>query len=434
LNADGAREDSPPGEKMYRLIETLYPICRSITGPGVAETLGILARHIPLQIHRIASGSKVFDWTVPKEWSIRDAYVKDRTGKRVIDFKVNNLHVVSYSRPINETMSLEALKAHLHTDPAHPDWIPYRTSYYKEDWGFCLAQTTLDALSEGPYDVCIDSTLADGELIWGEFFLAGSTTDEIVISTHICHPSLANDNLSGISVCVALAEMLMKVPLRYSVRILFIPGTIGSITWLAVNQEKLASIKHGLIAVNLGDAGRLNYKRSRHETAEIDRVVEYLLKAGDHTIRDFSPYGYDERQFCSPGINLPFGCLSRTPYGEFPQYHTSADNLDFVKATALEHSLKTYADVLRTLNRNRYFINLSPMCEPQLGKRGLYEAMGGQSDTKTRQMALLWVLNYSDGKHDLLDIAVKSGLAFDLIADAAELLTRHDLLEAANSR
>lgn len=430
MSAVSAPDKEPAGARMYALIERLYPICRSITGPGVVETLEIIRQEIPVKIHRIASGTEIFDWTVPQEWSIRDAYVKDDKGNRVIDFKANNLHVVNYSRPIHATLPLKALRPHLHTDPAHPAWIPYRTSYYKEDWGFCLSQNALELMSEGSYEVLIDSTLSDGELLWGECFIPGTTTDEIVISTHICHPSLANDNLSGIAVCVELAKLLMAAQRRYSVRMLFIPGTIGSIAWLSMNRERLSRIRHGLVAVNLGDPGMLHYKKSRHETAEIDRVVEHVLKAAGqaHSIMAFSPYGYDERQFSSPGINLPFGCLSRTPYGRFAEYHTSGDNLDFVKPEALAHSLKTYACVLDTLDRNRAFLNLSPMCEPQLGKRGLYDAVGGKSDTKTRQLALLWVLNYSDGKHDLLDIAVKSGLEFDLIADAADLLLGHDLL------
>lgn len=415
---------------MFSLIERLYPICRSITGAGVRQTLDILAEYIPLTVHTIASGTPVFDWTVPKEWQIRDAYVKDEGGRRVIDFQAHNLHVVNYSRPIRQTMSLTSLLPHLHSDPAHPEWIPYRTSYYREDWGFCLAHDALSRLKEGDYEVVIDSTISDGELTWGELYLPGSSDDEIVISTHICHPSLANDNLSGIAVCVELAMQLMSAPPRYSVRFLFIPGTIGSIVWLATNQQRLSKIKHGLIAVNLGDPGHLHYKKSRKGIAEIDRAVEYVLRASDRdfTVRDFSPYGYDERQFCSPGINLPFGCLSRTPYGEFPQYHTSADNLDFIESAALEDSLQTYAAVLDTINRNRRFLNLQPMCEPQLGKRGLYDALGGQSDAKTRQLAMLWVLNYSDGDHDLLDIAARSELPFPLIADTADLLLTHGLL------
>lgn len=418
------------GKSMYDLIERLYPICRSITGPGVAETLEIIGQQIPLEIHEIASGTAVFDWTVPKHWTIRDAFVKNSRGERVIDFRAHNLHVVSYSSPVNKTMRLDELRPHLHSDPAHPAWIPYRTSYYQENWGFCLPHSTLQALPDDDYTVHIDSSLEDGKLIWGECFIPGETSDEIVISTHICHPSLANDNLSGIAVSVALAKSLLSSGSRYSVRILFIPGTIGSIVWLATNVEHLNKIRHGLIAVNLGDSGHLHYKRSRRGDAEIDRVVEYVLKRKGEaaTVVDFSPYGYDERQFCSPGINLPFGCLSRTPYGQFPQYHTSADNLDFVRPEFLEHSLAAYLDIIAILNRNDRYQNLLPMCEPQLGKRGLYSSLGGRSDAKERQMAMLWVLNFSDGDHSLLEIAERAGIDFEVIADTAAVLKEHDLL------
>ena len=419
------------GATMYGLIERLYPICRSITGAGVAETLDIISQQIPLEIHEIASGTAVFDWTVPKQWTIRDAFVKNSRGERVIDFHAHNLHVVSYSCPINTRLRLAELRPHLYSDPEHPDWIPYRTSYYREDWGFCLAHSALEALPDDDYTVCIDSTLEDGKLIWGECFIPGATSDEIVISTHICHPSLANDNLSGIAVSVELAKSLLAATgSHYSIRILFIPGTIGSIVWLATNVGRLQTIRHGLIAVNLGDPGHLHYKRSRRGRAEIDRVVEYVLhrRKDDFAVIDFSPYGYDERQFCSPGINLPFGCLSRTPYGQFPEYHTSADNMDLVKPEALEHSLGAYIEIIRVLNRNGRFQNLQPMCEPQLGKRGLYASIGGRSDAKERQMAMLWVLNFSDGDHSLLDIAERAGIDFDVIADAAEILTQHALL------
>jgi aminopeptidase-like protein len=426
-------DDKGAGVRMSALIEELYPICRSITGDGVRQTLDIIGNSIPLDIHAVPSGTAAFDWTVPKEWKIAEAYVEDEDGRRVIDFADHNLHVVSYSAPVDTVMTLEELQAHLHSDPAHPDVVPYRTSYYKEDWGFCLADAVRAKLKSGKYKVRIDSALFNGELNWGEAFVKGTTEDEIVISTHICHPSLANDNLSGIAVCVELVKAAMRQPSRYSLRVLFIPGTIGSIVWLSTNKARLGRVKHGLIAVNLGDAGSMHYKQSRHESAEIDRAVEHVLKTRvpDHVVRGFSPYGYDERQFCSPGINLPFGCLSRTPYGEFAEYHTSADNLDFVSQASLVHSLQIYRSVLDVLQHNRRFHNLMPECEPQLGKRGLYGALGGKSDTKARQLAMLWVLNYSDSKHDLLDIADRSGISFDLIAEVAHLLVEHRLLREA---
>lgn len=418
------------GRDMHRLIEALYPICRSITGDGVRETLRIVAREIPLSIHEVPSGTKVFDWTVPPEWNIRDAYVKNGRGERVIDFRASNLHVINYSRPVRATMTLDELRPHLFADPAHPDWVPYRTTYYQDNWGFCLSARALAALPDDRYEVCIDSTLADGALTYGECLVPGAGRDEILVSCHICHPSLCNDNLSGIAVASQLLRRLLARRSRYTYRFLFIPGTIGSITWLALNEDKLAAIRHGLVAVNLGDPGKMHYKRSRHGNAEIDQVVEYVLarQGGDHTVLDFEPYGYDERQFCSPGINLAVGCLMRTPHGQFPEYHTSADNLDLVQPAFLVHSLETFWTVFQVLEGNRTYRNLLPKCEPQLGKRGLYEAIGGRSDTKARQMALLWVLNLSDGRHSLLDIAKRARLDIDLVIDAAAALERHDLL------
>lgn len=418
------------GRDMLRLIEALYPICRSITGDGVRESLRILKREIPLSICEVPSGTPVFDWTVPAEWNIRDAYVKNGRGERVIDFRACNLHVVNYSRPVRATLTLDELRSHLFSDPAHPDWVPYRTTYYQDNWGFCLSQRALEALPDGRYEVCIDSTLAAGALTFGECVVPGASGDEILVSCHICHPSLCNDNLSGIAVASQLLRRLLARRSRYTYRFLFIPGTIGSITWLALNEDKLAAIRHGLVAVNLGDPGKMHYKRSRHGNAEIDQVVEYVLarQGGDHTVLDFEPYGYDERQFCSPGINLPVGCLMRTPHGQFPEYHTSADNLDLVQPAFLVHSLETFWTVFQVLEGNRTYRNLLPKCEPQLGKRGLYEAIGGRSDTKARQMALLWVLNLSDGRHSLLDIAKRARLDIDLVIDAAAALERHDLL------
>lgn len=419
------------GAAMVALIARLYPICRSITGNGVRETLRLLQDHIPLEIHEVPSGTPVFDWTVPLEWNIRDAFVKNSRGERIIDFQAHNLHVVNYSRPFRGRMSLADLKPHLHAEAEHPDWIPYRTSYYQDNWGFCLPWTQLQSLPEDDYEVEIDATLQPGHLTYGECFLPGTdpAAGEVLISTHICHPSLANDNLSGIAVVVELIKRLSHSPHRHGYRFILIPGTIGSITWLALNEDRLGAIRHGLVAVNLGDPGMMNYKRSRRGTAAIDRITAHVLgQRGTHRIIDFSPYGYDERQFCSPGIDLPVGSLSRTPYGQFPEYHTSADNLDLIRPEALTQSFETFLAIFEMLERDGTYLNLSPKGEPQLGKRGLYAAIGGRSDTKDRQMALLWVLNQSDGGHSLLDIAERSGIDFALIADAAETLVAHDLL------
>src|SRR6267143_1345630 len=299
LNAQDFQNGFDPvaeGHAMFRLIAEMYPICRSITGDGLRETLRALQRQIPLELREVPTGTQVFDWTVPGE-----------------------------------------LKEHLFTLPAHPDWIPYRTSYYKESWGFCLPQKQLAGLKDEEYEVCIDSTLEDGHLTYGEYFLQGETREEVLISCHACHPSLCNDNLSGIALAISLALRLQSASRRYSYRFLFIPGTIGAITWLAKNEDKTANIKHGLVLTGVGDAGALHYKKSRKGTADVDRAAAHVLKHSGqrHETLEFSPYGYDERQYCSPGINLSVGRLSRTPHGTFPEYHTSADNLEFVHAYRL---------------------------------------------------------------------------------------------------
>jgi aminopeptidase-like protein len=413
------------GEEIYRLIVELFPICRSITGNGVRQTLSRLKQLIPLAVHEVPSGTQVFDWTVPKEWNIRDAYVKDPSGRKIIDFQKSNLHVLNYSVPVKKTVPLGDLKQHLFTLPDHPDWIPYKTLYYMENWGFCLSHNQLLALEDGEYEVCIDSTLADGSLTYGEYFIPGESKDEILISTHVCHPSLANDNLSGVCTAAFLAKHLTGQKLRYSYRFLFIPGTIGAITWLCLNRESVGNIRHGLVLTGVGDAGEITYKRSRRADAEIDRAVQHVLKhrKAEYRIVDFSPYGYDERQYCSPGFNLPVGRLSRTAYGEYSEYHTSADNLDFVRADALGESYSVLVDIIRILEGNSVYSNLAPQCEPQLGKRGLYDQIG------PNQLAMLWVLNLSDGGHSLLDIAETSGIEFPSILAAADALIKSKLIE-----
>jgi aminopeptidase-like protein len=418
------------GELMYELIKDLYPICRSITGNGSRDTLDIIKKTIPLEVHEIPTGTQVFDWTVPREWNIRDAYIQNLAGERIVDFHKSNLHVVGYSVPVKKKLSLTELKNHLYTLPDYPDWIPYRTSYYKEQWGFCLSHKQLLALEESDYEVCIDASLDQGHLTYGEFYLAGEQPDEILISCHICHPSLCNDNLSGIALAVFLAHHLSQCSRRYSYRFLFTPGTIGSITWLALHQSQAQRIQGGLVLACVGDAGTSTYKKSRQETAEIDRAVLHVLKhtGQEYTVLEFSPYGYDERQFCSPGFNLPVGCLMRTPYGQYPQYHTSADDLDFIQPQALADSFSKCLAVMYLLEHNRTYVNQNPHCEPQLGKRGLYRSLGGQTHEGINELALLWTLNLSDGRHSLLDIAERAGLEFTQIKNAADALLEHDLL------
>lgn len=417
------------GASLHRFASDLYPICRSVTGNGIRQTLAMIQERIPLQMFEVPSGAQVFDWIIPKEWNIRDAYIKDSRGNRVVDFQKSNLHVLNYSSPIHKTMPLDELRNHLFTIPERPEWIPYRTSYYREDWGFCLSHKQVLSLEGGNYEVCIDSTLSPGHLTYGECYLRGASSEEVLISCHACHPSLANDNLSGLVVATALAGFLAKRELRYSYRFLFIPGTIGAITWLAKNKEKAGQIRHGLVLTGIGDSGPFHYKKSRRGDAEIDQaaahVVRQYTKAAE--ILEFSPYGYDERQYCSPGFDLPVGCLMRSVWGTFPEYHTSADNLDFIKPDKLAESLRVVAGIVEMLENNRRYRNLSPYCEPQLGKRNLYRSTGGQNISDEIN-ARLWVLNQSDGEHSLLDIANRAGLSFDLISDAADVLLEAGLL------
>ena len=418
------------GEEMYRFVTDLFPICRSITGDGVRETLARIQKHVPVDIHEVPSGTKAFDWVIPQEWNIRQAWVKDPSGKKIIDFQDSNLHVLNYSTPVHATLQLKELREHLHSSPEHPDWVPYRTSYYNKNWGFCLPHRQLLGLEEGEYEVLIDSSLEDGHLTYGEYYIRGETESEVILSAHICHPSLANDNLSGLAVATFLAKHLSNLSLRYSYRFLFIPGTIGSITWLSRNESHSLRIKHGLVLTCLGDSGNFTYKKSRRGDAEIDRAVTEVLKTSGEVfeIREFSPYGYDERQFCSPGFNLPVGCLMRTPHGQFPEYHTSADNLNLVQPQQLAASLSKCVAIVHLLEHNRRYLNRNPKCEPQLGKRGIYSQIGGQADGKLRELAMLWVLNLSDGSNSLLDIAEKSHLGFPLIQNAACTLQEHGLL------
>jgi aminopeptidase-like protein len=421
------------GDELHQLVSELYPICRSITGDGLRETLRRIGEHVPLALHEVPTGTRVFDWVIPREWNIRDAYVKDSRGRRVIDFADNNLHVVNYSVPVDERLPLSELREHLTTIPEQPDSIPYRTSYYDEDWGFCLPHNSLLSFEEGDYEVRIDSTLEDGSLTYGECYLRGDDEAEVLISAHVCHPSLANDNLSGVAVATFLARALAAVPRRLSYRFVFAPGTIGAIAWLHANPENVSRIRHGLVLTCAGDAGHVTYKKSRRGDAEIDRAVAHVLRHSDERFEllDFTPDGYDERQYCSPAFDLPVGCFMRTPHGRFPEYHTSADNLELVRPNALADSLRKVLAAIAVLEGNATYVNLNPHCEPQLGRRGLRGSVGGLVDTSLGDLALLWVLNLSDGDHSLLDVAERSGIEFAAIRAAADALFEHNLLREA---
>ena len=445
------------GKNMHELMVELFPICRSITGNGVRQSLQILQNHISLNISEIPSGTEVFDWTIPREWNINDAYIKNSKGKKIVDFKISNLHVLNYSTPVNTKMSLQELLPHLHSLPEQPNVIPYRTSYYKENWGFCITHNQLINLHDDEYEVVIDSTLENGSLTYAEFLIPGESEDEVLFSCYTCHPSMCNDNLSGVVLFTFLAKHLKNLKLKYSYRFLFVPETIGAITWLSQNESNIKKIKHGLVAYCVGDPGNSSYKKSRQGNAEIDEIVIEVLKNTDdeYKVVDFFPTGSDERQFCSPGFNLPIGALVRTFAPDFSQYHTSADDAEFVKAEYLADTLSKYVKVISKLEENfgkfksndnkefdknlpkkndRIFLNLNPKCEPQLGKRKLYHDIGSQIPSQggkkiINQFALLWVLNYSDGFHYLSDIVTLSGYDLTDIENAADALVESNLLK-----
>lgn len=423
---------APTAEQLYELVKRLYPICRSITGNGLRETLDILSEIIPLSRTEVPTGAQVLDWTVPKEWNIEGAYIEDSTGKRIVDFAESNLHVVNYSTPVRRRMTLSELRPHLHALPDQPESIPYRTSYYSESWGFCLSQRVLDTLVEGEYEVCIDSSLEPGALSYGEFVVPGQSEDEVLVSTHVCHPSLCDDNLSGVVISAFLAREMARRKPRYTHRFLYAPGTIGAITWLAQNRDRAGRIKHGLTLTCLGDSHPFTYKRTVQGDSDIDRVAASVLshRADASQVIDFFPYGYDERQYNSPGFRLPVGSLMRGRHGQFPEYHTSADNLDFVSGERMLEAYGVLADILRLLDENRTYRNLEPWGEPQLGKRGLYRALGGNT-IPDLQLAMLWVLNLSDGKHSMLDIVERSKLEPEALLVAARLLREHGLIAEA---
>ena len=419
------------GRDAYELMLRLFPLCRSLTGDGVRQTFDLIEKEIPISRTEIPSGTQLFDWVVPDEWSIRDAYIADADGNRVVDFRRSTLHVVSYSEPVRTRLSLEALRERLHTLPDDPDAVPYRTSYYERTWGFCLSHRQLLALPPGDYEVVIDSTLEPGHLSYAEATVEGEGNAEVLFSTYVCHPSLANDNLSGIAVATMLAKRLQGRRVRHTYRFLFAPGTIGPLAWLHQNRDGLDRVQHGLALSCIGDAGHLTYKRSRRADAEIDLAMETVLRdSGDpHRLLAWEPWGGDERQFNSPGFDLPVGTLTRSAPGSFPEYHTSADDLDFVRPEALGASFHAYMSVFDVLETNATYVNLSPKGEPQLGRRGLYRSMGAGPDAGVDEFALLWVLNLADGEHTLVDMAERSGLRYAQVRDAARTLEAHALLE-----
>ena len=422
-------EEVPPID-LHGLVRELFPINRSLTGAGVRETLAILARHVQLELREVPSGTAVLDWQVPLEWNIRSATIRALDGRCLVNFADHNLHVVGYSKPIHKEVSRAELAEHVHTLPDQPELIPYRTGYFADDWGFCMPDNLWQTMQDEAYRIDIDSDLSPGSLTYGELFLPGELSDEVLITAHICHPSLANDNLSGIAVAVALAMRQARLPRRLGYRFLFIPATIGAITWLARNESELGKIRHGLVLTCIGDTGPFHFKQSR-SGAPIDNAVAHILRHSGHPyeIVPFNPYGYDERQFCSPAFDLPMGCFMRSVHGTFPQYHTSADNPGFVKPQALNQSYEVVASLLDLLDANWMYARTDGRGEPQLGRRGLYRAIAGQKEAGgASQMDLLWLLNLADGKHNLLEMAERAGIPFGQLQKAVRLALDADLI------
>lgn len=426
------------GQELHAHVEALFPILRSITGEGLRRTLRYVADHLPaaLEVSEVPSGTPVLDWEVPLEWTVRGATISTLAGEVVVDIARHNLHLVQYSHSMDGLVLREELEQHLHSLPGQPDLIPYRTAYYADTWGFCLAHRDRLALSEPEYRVRIDADLSPGSLTYGECFLPGEAGQgEVLLSVNTCHPSLANENLSAIAVAIGLAKELAARPRRrLGYRFLFAPATIGTIAWLHANRAAAARVRHGFVLTCLGDGAPPTYKRSRRGDAPIDRYATHVLRAEGHGARvlPFLPYGYDERQYCSPGFNLPMGCLMRSPNDTFLEYHTSADNPAFVRPAALADSLRVLRRILDMAERDASPVNTMPYGEPQLGRRGLYRAIGGQQEDGDEggydQLTLLWVLNLADGQHSLLDMAERSGKPFHAVAAAADALAAAGVL------
>jgi aminopeptidase-like protein len=423
------------GSAMHALAAELFPITRSLTGPGYRETLdGLEAVSGSMQRHRVPTGEQVFDWTVPKEWTIRDAWIRAPDGELVCCLAEHNLHVVSYSVPVHARMTLEELQPRLHSLREQPDAIPYRTTYYLEDWGFCLTDRRRRELVPGEYEVLIDATLAPGHLELGEVTVPGTSDAEILFSTYCCHPSMANNELSGPLVTAYLAALVRtrQAPPRHTYRFLFLPETIGAIAYLAHFGERLRRrLAAGWVVTCVGDPGAFTYKCSRRGDALPDRITAHVLRhgGGPYSLVGFFPSGSDERQYCSPGFDLPVGSLMRTMYGCYPEYHTSLDNLKLITPQALAGSLQAYWRVVEALEANEVLVNTQPYCEPQLSKRGLYPTTGGGLGDERRLQDTMLVLNWCDGERDLLDVAERSERPIWALREVAEELLSHRLLQ-----
>ena len=399
--------------EIYNDIKNLYPICRSLTGDGIEYTLKYIQKSIPINIHKIPSGTDIFDWKVPKEWNIKNAYIKNSKGGKILDLKEHYLHVLNYSIPINKTVTLEELKEHIYTLPEFPDWIPYRTSYYKENWGFCMRHNDMLKLEDDIYEVFIDSMLENGYLPYGDLIINGQSGKEILISSYCCHPQQCNDSLSGTVMAMHLAKYLLNKNNYYTYRFIFIPETIGAIAYLFKNIDVMKkNVIGGYVLTCVGDEGEFTYLKTRKENQFIDKITLFLLEqsGSNYKIRDFHTCGSDERQYNYPGIDLNIGSLMKSKYGEFNEYHTSADNLDFVTPKGLGDTYEFYINCLYLIEQNHYYMN-TKLCEPKLGKYGLYNLVGGSKSNKENIGNIgnncRKILYYCDGDFDLIDISNK---------------------------
>lgn len=422
-------------KELEKYFDRLWPITRSLTGNGNRETLKILSELIDVKITEIPSGTQCFDWNVPAEWNIKEAWIKNSKGEKIVDFSKNNLHILGYSEPFKANLSFEELKPHLYTLPDQPDLIPYLTSYYKRRWGFCISHNQFLELDKNDkYEIFIDSSLDEnGSMTIGEAIIRGKSEKEILFSTYICHPSLANNELSGPLVSAFIYSKLKeRKNIKYTYRFIFVPETIGSIHSLSVNGERWKkNLQAGFVVTCIGDAGKFTYKKSRRGNSLPDRVVETILNQteSEFDIVDFFPTGSDERQYCSPGFNLPVGSLMRTMYGKYPEYHTSADNKDFISFEAMQKSVLKYLEIIEVLERNEKYLNKYPFCEPQLGKRGLYPTLGSQKGTENFVTAMAWILNLADGTNDLLSISEKSKIPISQLIPVIDRLLENGILE-----
>ncbi|QCR34406.1 hypothetical protein C1N55_04770 [Lysinibacillus sp. SGAir0095] len=430
---------------MDSLFDRLFPIMRSITGEGVRESIRILQEYIPIEMEGVETGTQVFDWEIPKEWVIREAWIKDENGNEIINIKDLNLHVVNYSEPVDMWLSLDELKPHIHTIPKLPDAVPYVISYYKERWGFCMSQNQLDTLQEGKYHVYIDSEKIDGELNYAHVVLPGKSKKEVLISTYICHPSMANNELSGPIVAAFLYNRLKKWENReLTYRFVFVPETIGSITYLYKYGRHLKEqLYSGAVLTCLGGKDhQLSYKMSRNGNSPLNKLIHFLKEQENDSmpVRPFTPlFGSDERQYCSPGFNLPVGQFSKMVYGKYAGYHNSLDTKEVMSIEALLDSVIEIERLLKLQELNGYYINLKPFGEPKLGKYDLYPDINAPSlrgrstnhklDNRQQLNQILTILNYSDGKHDLAELSKTLNYKIEDYEVSIEALKEHQLLD-----